>query len=100
MLDLDFLVDNIFVVFRGKVFQQIVGIPMDKNCAPLLADIFLYSYEADFIQSLFSVGKKKLESQFNFTLRFDDVLSINNPNFENYPSQMYPAKLEIKDTES
>ena len=37
---LDFLVDNISVVFAGKVFQQIVGIPMGTNCAPLLADIF------------------------------------------------------------
>ena len=46
---LEFLVDNIFVDFRGKVFQLIVGIPMGTNCAPLLADIFLYSYEAEFI---------------------------------------------------
>ena len=50
----DFLVDNIFVVFAGKVFQQIIGIPMGTNCATLLADIFLYSYEAQFIQSLLS----------------------------------------------
>ena len=55
---LEFLVDNIFVVFAGKVFQQTVGIPMGTNCAPLLADIFLYSYEADFIQSLLSTGKE------------------------------------------
>ena len=48
---LEFLVNNIFVVFGGKVFQQIVGIPMGTNCAPLLADIFMYSYEAEFIQS-------------------------------------------------
>ena len=96
---LEFLVDNIFVVFGGKVFQQIVGIPMDTNCAPLLADIFLYSYEADFIQSLLSTGKKKLASQFNFTYRYiDDVLSINNPDFENYLGQMYPTELEIKET--
>ena len=46
---LEFLVDNIFVVFGGKVFHLIVGIPMGTNCAPLLADIFLYSYEAEFI---------------------------------------------------
>ena len=96
---LEFLADNIFVVFGGKVFQQIVGIPMGKNCAPFLADIFLYSYEAEFIQSLLSTGKKKLASQFNFTYRYiDDVLSINNPDFENYLGQMYPAELEIKDT--
>ena len=96
---LEFLVDNIFVVLGGKVFQQIVGIPMGTNCAPLLADIFLYSYEAEFIQSLLSTGKTKLASQFNFTYRYiDDVLSIKNPDFENYLGQMYPAELEIKDT--
>ena len=56
---LEFLVDNIFVVFGGKVFQQIVGIQMGTNCASLLADICLYSYEAEFIQSSLSTGKKK-----------------------------------------
>ena len=62
-------------------------------------DIFLYSYEADFIQSLLSTGKKHLASRFNLTYRYiDDVLSINNPEFENYLGQMYPAELEIKDT--
>ena len=50
----EFLVDNIFVVFAGKVFQQIVGFPMGTNCAPLQADIFLFSYEAEFIYSLCS----------------------------------------------
>ena len=95
----EFLVDNIFVVFGGKVFQQIVDIQMGTNGSPLLADIFLYSYEAEFIQSLLSTKRKKLASQFNFTYRYiDDVLSINNPDFENYLGQMYPAELEIKDT--
>ena len=57
---LEFLVDNIFVVFAGKVFQQIIGISMVTNCAPLLADIFPYSYETEFIQILGSsppIGK-------------------------------------------
>jgi len=26
-----------------RVFQQIVAIPMGTNCAPLLAELFLYS---------------------------------------------------------
>ena len=96
---LEFLVDNIYVVFARKVFQQIIGILMGTNCAPLLADIFLYSCEAEFIQSLLSAGKKRLASQFNFTYRFiNDVLSINNPDFENYLGLMYPPELEIKDT--
>ena len=75
------------------------GIPMGTNCAPLLADVFLYSYEAEFIQSLLSAGRKRLASQFNFIYRYiDDVLSINNQDFENYLGQMYPPELEIKDT--
>ena len=96
---LEFLVDNISLVFVGKVFQQIIGIPVGTNFAPLLADIFLYSYEAEFIQSLLSAGKKRLVSQFNFSYRYiDDVLSINNPDFENYLGQTYPPELEIEDT--
>ena len=55
---LEFLADKIFVVFAGKVFQQTVGIPMGTNSAPLLADMFLYSYEVDFIQYLLSMGKR------------------------------------------
>ena len=74
---------------------------MGTKCAPLLADIFRYSYmyEAEFIQPLLSTSKKRLASQFSFTYRkIDDVLSINNPDFDNYLSQMYPPELEIKDT--
>ena len=72
---------------------------MGTNCAPLLADIFLYSYEAEIIQSLLSTGRTQLASWFNYTYRYiDDVLSINNPEFENYLGQMYPVEFEIKDT--
>jgi hypothetical protein len=45
-----FVIDTIFVILGWRVFQQTVGIPMGKNCAPLLGDLFLYSYEADFLE--------------------------------------------------
>ena len=35
-----FLIDNVFVQFGGRLFRQINGIPMETNCAPLLADLF------------------------------------------------------------
>jgi hypothetical protein len=57
---LEVLIGNIFAMFGGRVFQQRVGIPMDTNCAPLLTDLFLYSYEADFIQGLLKKNEKKL----------------------------------------
>ena len=46
---LEFLEDNIFVVFAGKVFQQLIDIPMRTNSAPLPVFIFLYSIEKEFI---------------------------------------------------
>ena len=72
---------------------------MGTNCALLLANTFLYSYEAEFIKSLLSLDRKRLTSQFNFTYRpTDEVLSINSPDYENYFGQMYPPELEINDT--
>ena len=66
-------------MFVGCVFQQTVGIPMGTNCELLLADLFLYSYEADFIQSLRQRKEKKLAQSFGFTFRYiDDVLPLNN----------------------
>ena len=96
---LDFLIDNIFVECGGVIFQQVIGIPMGTNCAPLLADLFLYSYEAEFIQTLINSGKRHLAKSFCFTFRYiDDVLSINNPTFGDYINIIYPVELEIKDT--
>ena len=96
---IEFLVDNIFVECSGVIFQQVIGIPMGTNCAPLLADLFLYSYEAEFIQTLIKSGKQHLAKSFHYTYRYiDDVLSINNPKFGSYIVDIYPAELEIKDT--
>ena len=45
---LDFVIDDIFILFDGQVFQQTIGIPMGTNCGLLLTDMFLHAYEADF----------------------------------------------------
>ena len=71
---------------------------MGTNCAPLLADLFLYSYEAGFVQSLLQAGKNHLAQQFNFTYRYiDDVLSLKNTKLAEYLEFIYPHELEIKD---
>ena len=96
---IDFLIDNIFVECGGVIFQQVIGIPMGTNCAPLLADLFLYSYEVEFIQTLIKSSERHLAKSFCFTYRYiDDVLSINNPKFGDYINIIYPVELEIKDT--
>ena len=92
-------IDNMCVSFGGALFQQVVGIPMGTNCAPLLADSFLYSYESEFLQNL--VNDKNIDEvrAFNFTYRYiDDVLSINNSRFAEFLPLIYPPELEIKET--
>ena len=49
-----YLLDNIFIRFGTKVYRQTIGIPMGTNCAPLVADLFLFCYES------LSHGKIKL----------------------------------------
>ena len=71
---INFLIDIIFVECGGEIF------PMGTNCAPLLADIFLYSYEAEIIQTLIKSGKRHLVKSFNFTYRYiDDVFFAEQP---------------------
>ena len=61
----DFLADNIFVKSGRCIFHQVIGIPIGTNCAPFLADLFLYSYESEFLDSLVRSGHRKLERSFN-----------------------------------
>ena len=65
---------------------------------PIVA-LFLYHYDADFIQELHRKKNKKLSISFNFTFRNkDDVLSLNNSQFGDYVERIYPIELNIKDT--
>jgi hypothetical protein len=50
------------------------------RCAPLLVDLFLYSYESEFLQNLVKDKKIREARAFNFTYRYIDyAISINNP---------------------
>ena len=91
--------DNIFVSSGGILFQQVVGIPMATNCAPILADLFLYSYDSEFLLKIVKDKKIHEVRAFNFTYRYiDDVLSINNSRFAEFLPLIYPPELEVKET--
>ena len=60
------------------VFHQKVGISVGTNCAPLLVDLFLYSYEV-YLKDFCQEKQNKLVRSFNFMFRYiDDFLSLNN----------------------
>lgn len=95
----NFLIDSIFVVFDSCVFQQRVSIPIGTNCAPILADLFLYLYETDLIQGSLQRKEKKLDQSFtNSFCCIDNVLSLSNVWFEDFLDHIFPNELEIKDT--
>ena len=76
-----------------------VGIPMGTNCAPLLADLFLYCYENEFLDKLIMEGKRKLARKFNLSYRYiDDLFSFNNNRFKEFISDIYPKELTISET--
>ena len=96
---IEFLVDNIYVRFGGHLFRQMVGIPMGTNCAPLLADLFLYSYENEFLDKLIKEGKRKLAMKSNLSYRYiDDLISFSNKRFKEFISDIYPKEFTFSET--
>jgi hypothetical protein len=69
------------------------------NWAPLLADLFLHTYEAGLLEGLLKTKDRKLAQILNSSFHYiDDVLSLNNYRFIDYLHIFYPNKLEVKDT--
>ena len=97
---LHYLLDNIFIRFGSKLYRQIVGIPMG-TCAPLVADLFLFCYERDFMLSLSDNNQADIIEAFNSTSRYlDDLLNIDNPYFEQMVGQIYPTELQLNKANS
>jgi hypothetical protein len=93
---LTFLLDNIFVRYGNAIYRQVIGIPMGTNCAPLVADMFLYCYERDFMLRLNPGSQSEVISAFNDTSRYlDDIFNIDNPYFDNMISSIYPKELKL-----
>ena len=98
---LDYLLDNIFIRFGSKLYRQIVSIPMCTNCAPLIADLFLFVYERDFMLSLSDNNQTDIIEAFNSTSRYlDDLLNIDDPYFEQMVCQIYPTELQLNKANS
>ena len=98
---LHYLLDNIFIRFGSKLYRQIVGIPMGTNCAPLVADLFLFCYERLLMLSLSDNNQTDIIEAFNSTSRYlYDLLNIDNPYFEQMVGQIYPTDLQLNKVNS
>ena len=83
--------------FGGLLFRQVIGIPVETNCAPLLADLFLHSYENEFLDSMIRSGHRRLARSFNLCYRYkDDLIVFNNKKFLEYLKEIYPFQLNVE----
>ena len=91
----NYLIDNVYIKVGSKVYRQTVGIPMGTDCAPQLANLFLFHYDMKtLMKENLCVAKK-----FNDTVRYiDDLLNVNNSKFEKEICNIYPPELTFKRT--
>ena len=72
---------------------------MGTNCAPQVADLFLFCYEMDFTMSLSDDKQADVIDAFNTTARYlDNILNVNNVYFDNMVSKIYPSELQLNKT--
>ena len=79
---MEYLIENVYVSIRNRVYRQCVGIPMGTDCAPLLANLFLFYYKYKYMKNLIK-NNIILAKKFNNTMRYiDDLLTLNNNQFD------------------
>ena len=93
------LLDNKFIRFGSKLYRQRVDIPIGTNCASLVADFFCH--ERDFVLSLSDNNQTDSIETFISTSRYlDDLLTIDNPVLNLYPTQLQLNKANSSDNEA
>ena len=69
---------------------------MGTKCAPLVADLFLFCHERDFMVSLSDDKQIDTIDAFNTISRYlDAILNGINAYLDNMVSQMYPSELQL-----
>lgn len=91
------LIDNIYVTFGDKIFRQKIGIPMGTDCAPFLANLFLYSYESKWIEEQRVLKNYSSIKAFKHCCRYiDDLLLANNDDLMiEVMKDIYPKELVL-----
>ena len=69
---------------------------MDTNCASLVADLYLFCYEGEFMLSLSENNQSDVVETLNSTFRYlDDLMNIDNNFFDSMVNRIYPSELQL-----
>ncbi len=91
------LIENCYFTVGNLVTKQAIGIPMGIDPAPFWANLFLYTYEEEYISNIIPLHPVKAR-HFHSTKRFiDDLCAINDGGeFGRVYKDIYPEELELK----
>ena len=93
---LKWLIDNIYVTFGNKVFRQCIGIPMGTDCAPFLANLFLFYYEFKWLDKQRIENPHRLKFFKSCCRYIDDLFLVNNNDLmKKYMLEIYPKELNL-----
>ena len=94
---INWLIDNTFVTIGTSLFKQVIGIPMGTDCAPYLANLFLFAYEFEFLNDTLKQKDFSTLYKFNKCHRYiDDLLAVNNDGILNdFKGRIYPPELQL-----
>ena len=74
---------------------------MGTNCTPLVANLFFFCFERDFMMSLSEEKQSEVIEAFSSTSRYlDDLLNIDNDYFDSLICQIYPSELQLNKANS
>ena len=94
------IIDQNFIIYKGEVFRQCIGIPMGTNCAPDLANLFLHHYEQNYIDQLIRTDNTQFAQALANMFRYqDDMIVFNDDNyFEQHWRDIYPEEMVLEKT--
>ena len=95
---LNWILNNTYIRFGGKLFVQHKGVPMGGNCSPFIADLYLawleFEYMSDLMKNNYSLAK-----QLSYNSRYiDDILTPNVTGFLHIASMIYPEEVPLEPT--
>jgi hypothetical protein len=79
------------------MFKRAIGIPMGTDCAPFLANLFLFAYEYKWLTKKSKAKEFEYPKKFNICFRYiDNLLCINNDQFmDEVMTEIYPGELKL-----
>src|SRR6202161_3880418 len=94
---IEWLIDNAYVIVSNQVLRQPIGIPTGTDCAPLLANLFLFAYEFRYLNNLLKEKNFTVLYKFYRCARYIDDLFLGNNNIflPSHKYDIYPKELDL-----